>query len=72
MVSGTGLEPVTSGVWSTMGCAILLKPQALRTTYLTYSSYKTPDFRPTDRPTDFGQKELQRLVPPMRSLPTLR
>src|ERR1051325_2873205 len=39
-----------------MDFSALLKPEALTTTYLTYSSYKTPNFRPTDRPTDFGRE----------------
>src|SRR5215471_4135529 len=43
-----------------MDLSALLKPQALRNTYLTSSSYKTPNFRPTDRPTDFGRKKLPR------------
>src|SRR5690348_3362839 len=40
-----------------MDFSALLKLQALRTLYLAYSSYKTPNFRPTHRPTDFGRKE---------------
>src|SRR5215469_14219902 len=43
-----------------MDLSVLLKPQALRITYLTYSSYKTPNFRPTDRPTSFGRNKQQR------------
>ena len=39
-----------------MDFSALLKPQALRALYLAYSSYKTPNFRPTHRPTDFGRK----------------
>src|SRR5215471_17543353 len=52
-----------------MDLSALLKPQALRNTYLTSSSYKTPNFRPTDRPTDFGRKKLPRPSFPMFSFP---
>jgi hypothetical protein len=48
-----------------MDLSALLKPQALRALYLAYSSYKTPNFRPTHRPTDFGRKEPLRLLPPI-------
>ncbi len=39
-----------------MDLSALLKPQALRTLYLAYSSYKRPNFRPTHRPTEFGRR----------------